>query len=128
MILTLTLLHFLAMVIKINWSWSVAWYDMADLLHKHRAAATMRFIAAETKPFYLPAVAVYWGTYPLTSEDLPPLWVMALCVAIDLTLWVFFRNRNPDDDDRWERRRKRASESIKRVGARLVVVPAPATN
>jgi hypothetical protein len=124
-ILFLTLLHFLAMVVKINWTWSVAWYDIVDYFGKHRAAATMRFIAAETKPFYLPSVLIYWGTFRFTNDDPGPLWLNAIFIAVDLTMWLFFRNHNPDDDDRWKRRRKKVSESIKKVGARLVIVPVP---
>lgn len=126
MIAFLIVLHFLAMAVKVQWTWSVSFYDIADILGKHRAAATMRFIAAEFKPFYLPAVFTYWGTYRMTNDHPGPLWLNFLFAMLDLAMWFFFRNRNPDDDDRWKRRRKRASESIKKVGSRLVIVPAPA--
>ena len=120
------MLHTVAMVVKINWAWSVSWYQLADHFGKHQLAATLRFIAAETKPFYLPAVFVYWATSPFVHDKPSPLWLTGLVVGLDLALWFYFRNHNPDDDDRWKRRRKRAAESIKKVGARLVVVPAPA--
>lgn len=125
MIVFLTLVHVFAMIVKITWTWSVAWHDIADLFGKRTFAATLRLLAAETKPFYLPAVLVYWGTYRFTNDNPGPLWLSALFIALDLTMWFMFRNHNPDDDDRWKRRRKRAVESVKKIGARLVVVPVP---
>jgi hypothetical protein len=121
----LVVAHFLAMMVKINWTWSVAWYEVADILGKHRAAATMRFMAAEFKPFYLPAVFVYWGTFRFTNDDPGPLWLNFLFALLDLAMWFIFRNHNPDDDDRWKRRRKRAADEVRKVGARLVIVPTP---
>jgi hypothetical protein len=41
-------------------------------------------------------------------------------ILVVWSIWVWHRN----DDDRWKRRRKKLVEKVKRVGSRLVTVPA----
>lgn len=88
---------------------------------KHRIADFLRTIRAELQPFYLPTVAVLLVLDTMSGEINDP-WI-ALNNAARFVLWVLYRNLD-DDDDRWKRRRAKVKEKIKRVGSRLVVVPA----
>jgi hypothetical protein len=78
-----------------------------------------RWLFFELRPFYLPALGVYMGIQ-LASKV--PSWINWLTFAIDLAIWFFYKDFK-DDDDRWRKRRNKASQAIARVGARLVVVP-----
>jgi hypothetical protein len=49
------------------------------------------------------------------------VWLRFLVYAINFLVWRAFRD--VDDDDRWKRRRRKATESIKRIGARLIITP-----
>lgn len=48
---------------------------------------------------------------------------LVLFDTLTLINWWRFRDW-PDDENRWKRRGRKAKESVSRVGARLVVVPA----
>jgi len=81
---------------------------------------------SELLPFYLPAVLV--GTaFDLHHHE--SLWFMFFR-ACELFNWFVLKDLN-DDDDRWKRRKKKAVETIEKVGGRLKVVavsvaPSPA--
>lgn len=103
----------------------LTWCITGMLLHepKNRDARwrhPCRFIWAELRPFYLPAVVLtIVGKVmdaPLSGWDL-------LNIASAVWVWWLLKDVS-DKDDRWKRRRKKAAEAIKRVGSRLVVVPA----
>lgn len=83
--------------------------------------AVNRWIWAELRLFYLPAVAIVIGSLVLRGEVLG--W-NTLVIFCDLMNW--FMLKNLDDDDRWKRRRKKLSEKVARVGGRLVAVPVKA--
>lgn len=50
-----------------------------------------------------------------------PMWLNFLWLAVQLFVWRSLRD--VDDDDRWKRRRRKATEAIQRVGARLIITP-----
>ena len=80
-------------------------------------------LAWELKPFYLPALGVnLWCR--LAFYDTPMHWLEWILQAMGLVTYLFAKHFL-DDDDRWKRRAKKARDAIKRVGSRLVVVPAP---
>lgn len=49
------------------------------------------------------------------------MWLNFLWLAVQLFVWRSLRD--VDDDDRWKRRRRKATEAVKRVGARLIITP-----
>jgi hypothetical protein len=76
-------------------------------------------LASELRPFYLPAFFV-----SLTYQSMTGIlwnWMSILGNATAILCWFIYKDTG---DDRWKRRRKKLREKIKRVGAKLVVVPA----
>lgn len=79
-----------------------------------------RWVWAETRPFYLPAV-VFGIAHTAYQGELRGLEIFfAFC---GLVSWWLLKDVD-DNDDRWKRRRKRLAERVSRVGSRLAVVPA----
>jgi len=81
----------------------------------------------ETRPFYWPAVIVVDLEAIINGDGGPAAywtdWLHYLWLGCQVLNWYWFKNI--DDDDRWKRRRAKALEAIKSVGARLIVVPVP---
>lgn len=85
-----------------------------------RLLSMLRTVVVEVRPFYLPAVGVRAVQMLADGE---PWWSAVVLVLAGWLNWWMWRDK---DDDRWKRRRRKATEAIKRVGSRLVAVPAGA--
>lgn len=116
--LVLLLVSCAAVGIKTGWAWAGNFYQA--FAGRPNARAAMGEILNMFRPFYLPAVAVYWGINMPGDKGIN-LWIDGFCLGVDLLIWVWYRNLG--DDDRWKRRKRKAVEAIRRVGARLVVQP-----
>lgn len=81
-----------------------------------------RTIAAEVRPFYLPAVTVSYA-YDFQSHFVHGTAIQRLFYAVGLAGGLAFYWMYNDDDDRWRKRRKKLTEKITRAGSRLVVSP-----
>jgi hypothetical protein len=76
-------------------------------------------LRAESKPFALPAViAMYVAVVAVGKGG----WSNNLTLIIEAACWLYWR-KDPDDDDRWKKRRKKVAEQVSVVGGRLQVVP-----
>ena len=58
-------------------------------------------------------------------QVLDPHWTGYVFIPINVALWWFYIVKDKDRDDRWKKRRKKATAKIKEVAGRLVVVPLP---
>jgi hypothetical protein len=98
--------------------WAVPW---CRILSDHRRFHWALDVYYEIKPFYLPAVLVFYGYLWWTH---PKWWFSHLFWAGICFFYWWWLNRI-DDDDRWRRRRRAAMQRIRRVGSRLVVEDVP---
>ena len=78
-----------------------------------------RWVWAELRPLYLPAVAVIIAGYVMTGEMLGWHTFFSACSILN---WFFYKDI--DDDDRWKRRKAKLLARVTRRGGRLVAVPA----
>ncbi len=63
-------------------------------------------------------------TYSIIVEHRAPTPLEWACFLF--ALWVWWKGRNDGDDSDVKRLKRRATESVKDIGGRLVVVPEPA--
>lgn len=62
----------------------------------------------------------------LTPGEPGGTWNMiALCIQVYFS-WASYRKWKNGDDDRWKRLRKKSASTVKDLGHRLIVAPAPA--
>lgn len=111
----------LADFVRMVWLLSAAMIDFARLFGAdldHRAFRPLRWLFAELRPFYLPAVAIYIADLVISGTVLG--W-NTLNIFFALVSWWIYKD--VDKDDRWKRRKKKLAEKIERRGARLVAVP-----
>lgn len=117
------MLESVALVISSAWVWVVLVLGLFKDWLPDNARGLLNAVAAELRPFYLPAYGLSKWFY--LAEHGGMSWWEWLLTANAIAFW-FYSKRWLDDDDRWKRRAKKAKEVIQRVGSRLVVVPAPA--
>ena len=86
------------------------------------APSLARTVFHELRPFFLAAVLAQFGSRAAAGEGFDAWdWF-----NLGLNLWNWYALRNIDDDDRWQRRRKKLADKVSVLGGRLVVVPAGA--
>lgn len=90
------------------------WFGRRD----HPFLKTPRWVWAELRPFYLPAVVVHIVNLSMLGQVLG--WNSFFIACTVLNWWLL---KDADDDDRWKRRKRKLAEKIERQGARLVAVP-----
>lgn len=98
------------------WFWPAFIIDIARDF-KREAPPVFRRIRAETRPFALPALLVYY----VPDIALHFRWWQLLFFGGNLPGWYFLRK--DDDDDRWKRRKEKLAAKVAEVGGRLQVVP-----
>lgn len=82
--------------------------------HVQRLADFLITVHQELWPFALPGIILPLLTTPTRSAWLP------LIGALETLAW--WKSRNwPSDDDRWNRRRRKAANIVRQLGGRLVV-------
>lgn len=86
---------------------------------KIRKPTISRWVWAELRPVYLPACFVH--TFCTAAQGELHDWGIYV-EALSYLNWFILKDA--DEDDRWKRRREKLAETVQRVGARLVVVPA----
>lgn len=102
------------------WAILTVWM-MAAVLHKLMPPdAIVETVHYEVRPFvpWLLAAALVAEVW-LGIPPWDPLTLPGHIMTVIAYLWT-----GGDDDGRWRRRRKRLAESVRQVGARLVVAPA----
>jgi len=105
----------------------VFWWTICSLILRYKRflgpdsfyIKPARWLWAELRPFYLPAVILRIGLLVMSGEMLG---YNTLYMAAALANWFLYKD--VDDDDRWKRRKAKLVEKIQRQGAHLVVVPA----
>lgn len=109
----------IASTISVAWSWSSYMLYLAKSRAPERfeRMTVLRRIAAELRPFFLPA-----ATFVLVHDLFTgPAWA---CVFDAIALSGWWVLKDVDDDDRWKRRRKKVAEKVKALASgRLVAVP-----
>lgn len=105
---------------------TVSWLSASMFLYVFENAnaallTVARWMYAELRPFYLPCAIVIITRNVVTGDILHGLTWLGDFFA--LLCWFSFKDIDIDDD-RWKRRKARVLEKVKRLGSRLVVVPA----
>lgn len=111
------------MTIAIYVSWMVAYMARSALkVHGRPAPAAVNWVFFEGRPF-VPALSVVAYLAGALSTGGGLVGLRAVSLVGGLLLWWIARHEK-DDDDRWRKRRAKVAEQVRRVGARLQVVPA----
>lgn len=84
-----------------------------------------RWLAAELRPFYLPAALIIISDDVVTGRLWGSGWAIFGDAALLACWWLY---KDVDDDDRWKRRRAKVVGKVKALASgRLTVVPAGAS-
>lgn len=108
------------MYFRYAWMASAAFLKFFKMSLPARVLAVCRFIFHEGKPLYLASLLV--SAAKQASRGEPP-WLTALWLASMVWLYSVYKDAD-DEDDRWKRRKKKVSETVKALGGKLVVAPA----
>lgn len=113
-----------AVWIRVLWAFPAVLLSVGPVfgrgLPDSRFRRVLVILRAEVRPFYLPAMVVCMAEE--TAQGELTGWRVLVEILAVMAWWAF----KGEDDDRWKRRRKRVQAKIAQVGAKLVVVPAPA--
>ncbi len=97
------------------WIFSSMFFDQSALARK---------LFFELRPFFPTTRTAYWI---LLMVDGPLKWWNYIFMGLDVVCWFVLKNRQ-DDDDRWNRRKKKVTEKVKALGGKLTVVPTGASS
>jgi len=110
----------LALANMVRTTWIVAAVLLYLLPSKRQHLGIQRWLWAELRPFYLPAVFIGIARDVLSGDIIG--W-SALWDGFALLNWWIYKDI--DDDDRWKRRKAKVTGKVKALASgRLTVVPA----
>jgi len=116
----------IAGTIAFFWSWNSCALSIARSFgakpDNNPWLAGLRWVVSELRPLYLPAVLVLIADYSLRGQLIG--WNLLWSAGMVFN-WFYFKD---EGDDRWKRRRKKATEKVKALASgRLVAVPVGAS-
>lgn len=111
----------LAWVAHFTWTMCFCCRSVVFIARGTRANRVVNRVFFEVRPF-VPVLLVvrYVSEAVLNGADMVGWRIVFL--ALDVVVWLIAR-REKDDDDRWKKRLKAASDKVSDLGHRLVVVP-----
>jgi hypothetical protein len=119
----LRLLDFAALLAWWLYIFPSQWLRISRLLWPGVERPIALRLRRELKPIALPSLVL------MSALDFPTGdggFMSGVAFGLNLMLWWAYRD-DPDDDDRWKRRREQLAAKVAEVGGRLQVVPVRAS-